>query len=178
MAAAKNDPLLTAAKVIVAILIALIIFTMVMLGIGIGAALTVGRAELVAELARIEAPAASYWLVVALLAAFVGLLWLGFQFFRKLWALIQSVDEGDPFRSTNADLLAQMGWISVGAQVTALLIAIPAAWLVSIAEKAGETVDFNMDLGFGTILLTLVLFILARIFRHGAAMREDLEGTV
>ena len=28
------------------------------------------------------------------------------------------------------------------------------------------------------ILMVLVLFILARVFRHGAAMREDLEGTV
>ena len=28
------------------------------------------------------------------------------------------------------------------------------------------------------ILLVLILFILARVFRHGAAMREDLEGTV
>jgi Fe-S cluster assembly ATPase SufC len=28
------------------------------------------------------------------------------------------------------------------------------------------------------ILLVIILFILARVFRHGAAMREDLEGTV
>ena len=27
-------------------------------------------------------------------------------------------------------------------------------------------------------LLVVILFILARVFRHGAAMREDLEGTV
>ncbi len=26
--------------------------------------------------------------------------------------------------------------------------------------------------------LALLLFILARVFRHGAAMRDDLEGTV
>ena len=31
---------------------------------------------------------------------------------------------------------------------------------------------------FGGLILILTLFILARVFRHGAAMREDLEGTV
>ena len=28
------------------------------------------------------------------------------------------------------------------------------------------------------ILLVIILFILARVFRHGASMRADLEGTV
>jgi hypothetical protein len=31
---------------------------------------------------------------------------------------------------------------------------------------------------FGGIILVLTLFVLARVFKHGAAMREDLEGTV
>ena len=49
-------------------------------------------------------------------------------------------------------------------------------------EKAGAK-DFHMsfdDGGFDmtALLLTVILFILARVFRHGAAMREDLEGTV
>jgi hypothetical protein len=37
-----------------------------------------------------------------------------------------------------------------------------------------------MDAGidFGGVLTALLLFILARVFREGAAMRKDLEGTV
>jgi hypothetical protein len=48
----------------------------------------------------------------------------------------------------------------------------------------GESyVDFGVPGMFVPIFLFglvvgLVLFILARVFRHGAAMREDLEGTV
>ena len=40
--------------------------------------------------------------------------------------------------------------------------------------------DLRADFGFsgGGLLLMLVLFILARVFRRGAEMREELEGTV
>ena len=46
------------------------------------------------------------------------------------------------------------------------------------------TVRARIALALGMIGLSaalaarLVLFILARVFRHGAAMRDDLEGTV
>jgi len=38
----------------------------------------------------------------------------------------------------------------------------------------------NIDGGLdgGSILLILILFILARVFREGARMRDELEGTV
>jgi hypothetical protein len=38
--------------------------------------------------------------------------------------------------------------------------------------------DFDFGVSLGGLLLALTLFILARVFRQGAAMREDLEGTV
>jgi hypothetical protein len=43
--------------------------------------------------------------------------------------------------------------------------------------------DINgFDIGFGLspagVAFVLLLFILARVFRQGAAMRDDLEGTV
>jgi galactitol-specific phosphotransferase system IIC component len=50
-------------------------------------------------------------------------------------------------------------------------------WLASVAKEAHADVRTDLDLG-GSLLLPLVLFILARVFRHGAAMREELEGTV
>jgi hypothetical protein len=40
----------------------------------------------------------------------------------------------------------------------------------------GNDVDFGLS--FGGVLLALVLFILARVFRKGAEMRAELEGTV
>ena len=38
------------------------------------------------------------------------------------------------------------------------------------------TVDAGLDVS--GILLVVILFILARVFRHGTTMREELEGTV
>jgi hypothetical protein len=58
------------------------------------------------------------------------------------------------------------------------VLAIPAAALAgSVAHLAGP---FGSRFGFslGGVLLALVLFILARVFRQGAKMREELEGTV
>ena len=43
-------------------------------------------------------------------------------------------------------------------------------------ENADITIDAGLDIE--GILLALILFILARVFRHGARMRDDLEGTV
>jgi hypothetical protein len=174
----SSDPLLTAAKVVIALLIALSIFVMAMLAIGLGAIFTVGRSELLADLASAGAPQYAYWVFALAIAMLIGLFWLAFQFLRDLWSLIASVDAGDPFRPANADLLNRMGWTVLGAYITALLVALQAAWLDQFAPLGNVETDVNVDLGAGGLLLMLTLFILARVFRHGAAMREDLEGTV
>lgn len=174
----STDPLLTAAKVVVALLIALSVFVMAMLTIALGALLTVGRADLLAELASAGAPPYAYWIVALAIAMLIGLFWFAFRFLRDLWSIIASVDAGDPFRPANADLLNRMGWTVLGAYITALLIALQAAWLEQFDPLDSMDTDVTVDLGAGGLLLMLTLFILARVFRHGAAMREDLEGTV
>ncbi|UUX98999.1 hypothetical protein [Sphingomonas sp. J315] len=45
-----------------------------------------------------------------------------------------------------------------------------------IAEHLGT--HSGVDMSFDSLVLALVLFILARVFRHGTALRDDLEGTV
>jgi hypothetical protein len=174
----SSDPLLTAAKVIVALLIALCIFVMAMLVIALGAIFTVARSDLIASLAAAGAPDFAYWVVALSITMIAGLIWLAYQFLRDLWAIIGSVDDGDPFRPQNAVLLARMGWTMLGANITALLVALQAAWLDEFDQASGVHSEIDFDLGAGGLLLMLTLFILARVFRHGAAMREDLEGTV
>ena len=49
-----------------------------------------------------------------------------------------------------------------------------AAWLAHEFRRA----HIEVGVSFSGILMALVLFILARVFREGARMREDLEGTV
>ena len=101
---------------------------------------------------------------------------LGFFFIRMLRQMINSVGDGDPFIIENADRLRQMGWIVVGIEI----IKFPAGALAVFAAGQLKEGTFNIDVDFSFtgLLIALVLFILARVFRHGAAMREDLEGTV
>jgi hypothetical protein len=103
-----------------------------------------------------------------------------FLFFGKLRAIIATVGAGDPFAPANAGRLNMMAWLMLSTQ----LLTIPLVFLVPYLTKwadSVETVTFHGQVGgldMTGILLVIILFILARVFRHGAAMREDLEGTV
>lgn len=102
-----------------------------------------------------------------------------FFFFDKLRRIIGTVGEGDPFQPANAARLNAMAWLTVGVQLSFLPAAALGMELAKFADDlkgADIRIDGGMDLE--GILLAIVLFILARVFRHGAAMREDLEGTV
>ena len=102
-----------------------------------------------------------------------------FFFFGRLRAIIATVGEGDPFQPQNAVRLAQMAWLMLGIQVFFLLavpLGLELARYSDEADSVQVSADSNLDLS--GLLLVVVLFILARVFRHGAAMREDLEGTV
>jgi len=179
MSRLASDPLLAAAKVILALGIAMFVFVMAMVLIGIGALLTVERGKILAELARAGAPDSAYWAVVVALLLVGGLMFLGLRFVLELRGIVSSVDKGDPFEPANAERLQRMGWITVGGYALGLVLGALAAWIKSVAGDAGRLhVDASFDLGGSGILLILTLFILARVFRHGTALREDLEGTV
>lgn len=120
--------------------------------------------------------------------AVVGIMLIGlaivsalFVFFGKLRQIIGTVGEGDPFQPANADRLSMMGWLMFGVQLAVLPAAPLGIQIANFADKV-EGSDVNIDGGFSLdftgILIVVLLFILARVFKHGAAMREDLEGTV
>ncbi|MEM7781534.1 MAG: DUF2975 domain-containing protein [Pseudomonadota bacterium] len=120
------------------------------------------------------------------LAPFVGLLMLIlaavaalFVFFGKLRAIIGTVGEGDPFVPENANRLNLMAWLMLGLQILGIPIMGLVMLIVSWADEVGNA-DANIDAGVDLtgILMVIILFILARVFKHGAEMREDLEGTV
>jgi len=102
-----------------------------------------------------------------------------FLFFGKLRGIITSVAEGDPFVPENADRLTAMAWLMLGTYLLTSVMALVAAFVVDWASQF-EDVHFSATVGFDftSLLLIIVLFILARVFRQGAAMRADLEGTV
>ena len=116
------------------------------------------------------------WQAGAAIALALASVVMLFFFFDRLVRIIRSVGDGDPFEPANARRLADMGWLMLGVQ----LVAIPLAGLGLFVAKTFEEQGGTVDVGFDAdgLLLVIILFILARVFRHGAAMREDLEGTV
>ena len=137
----------------------------------------VWRTRLLAEIARRGAfavPPEFIWVIcgicvmIAIAAAF------GFLFLRELRRIIDTVAEGDPFTPDNAMRLQRMGWLTVAIQ----LIAIPAGGLAAWAAYLAHVHDVSVSFSLGGIFLALILFVLARVFRKGADMRAELEGTV
>ena len=102
-----------------------------------------------------------------------------FVFFGKLRQIIATVGEGDPFQPANARRLNAMGWLMLGVQALILPADILSTRLARIADELKDVdMDGGMDFELTGVLIIVLLFILARVFKHGAAMRDDLEGTV
>lgn len=173
-----SDPLLSAAKAIIILSQIVMVFGMVMLGIGIGALLTVGSTELAGKITEAGAPSYTGWLITLAMLTGMAILALAFRFLRELTGIIDSVDQGDPFHPLNATRLSRMGWISVVGHLLILPIMALALWATPYMDAAGNDSHVSGGIDFGMILLTLILFILARVFKRGAEMREELEGTV
>lgn len=102
-----------------------------------------------------------------------------FFFFDKLRRIIATVGDGDPFVPENADRLTVMAWIALAAQLLMLPLAALGLFFAKYADEA-EHAEITIDAGISLegIMMIIVLFILARVFRHGTQLREDLEGTV
>ena len=175
-----NDLLLLAGKIIAVFMQAAMAFGATALVIA-SVALLIFRNNVSAEFAADNGPELAFPLLQLAGVMLIGLaiVVMLFVFFGTLRKIINTVGKGDPFAPANADRLSLMGWLMLGVQ----LALIPATALgMALAEYADEMEDVNVSVDGGLdltgILLVIILFILARVFRHGAAMREDLEGTV
>jgi len=91
----------------------------------------------------------------------------------QVMAIIHSVSEGDPFTPANADRLERIGWLLFGTQILALI-----GMSISAVEALAEEWNFGEQFSLEGLLSVILVFILARIFRQGTKMRDDLEGTV
>ena len=102
---------------------------------------------------------------------------LAFFFLRHLRRIVDSVSGGDPFVPVNADRLRHMAWLAIAMQVVLIVITPTIMWFDALPHR--QNVHHNSDgLSFATLVLALLLFILARVFRVGTAMRDELEGTI
>lgn len=90
-----------------------------------------------------------------------------------LIAMIDSVADGTALSVVNADRLRQIAWALIGINVLDLAFGVVTTWAeANMGNPMGWTLSLT---GW---LAALMLFILGRVFRDGAAMREELEGTV
>ena len=177
----ENDWLLKTAKVFCHVLRIILLVVAIVAGVISVLALLVGLVEGFAPgvIDRIDtdpvgvAPAIGMALLLGVVSyAF----WISARFLSLLGLIIGTVGEGDPFVQANADRLGEMGRISLIIFGLSVLVTVGGIAYVAMGLPVEGKVEF--DISLESLLLALVLFILARVFRHGAAMRDDLEGTV
>jgi hypothetical protein len=176
MARIIKDPLLTASR-------AIITFVMVVIAL-VGAVLVAGAgyiaiepSVLTAELLKEGLSHPDHNVVVAIVAIMLlALIPLAMMllFLHLLRLIVDSVGIGDPFVPENAVRLSRMAWLAVGIQLASIPIGAVGAWLAEHADAG----DIDIGVSLQGLALALVLFVLARVFRQGAEMREELEGTV
>lgn len=179
----KLDPLLTIASGILIFLIAISGISACLLLAGTLAPFIFGEAfqrHLVEEGANLDFSTIRWQIAMILLLA-ASLTAILMRICWLLRKIVQSVGAGDPFIPENARRLTQMAWLSLAFQLIGVPIMAIATWLRDVAVNAGmelERVHVEQGLDLNGLLLMLILFILARVFRKGADMRADLEGMV
>lgn len=180
MSASPRDPLLAAARFVLALSIGIMAFMTVVFTIA-SPALLVGKGAVYAHLAENGVRAGPELMPAAAAALLVlaGLFAGGVWFLLLLRRIVLSVGDGDPFVPANAQRLSRMGWIALGSQVVMIPLGALLHWIAVITrDMRNVRIEADFGLSGGMILLTLVLFILARVFRQGTQMRAELEGTV
>jgi hypothetical protein len=106
----------------------------------------------------------------------VGILGAGLTFFSliRLQAIVSTVRQGDPFVAENASRLQEIAWAVLGLQLLHLAVGV----IRASVSAAGVRLELDWSFSFAPWLAVLLLFVLARVFEHGAWMRAELEGTV
>lgn len=92
---------------------------------------------------------------------------------RALRAILASVAAGEPFDPANARRLRTIGWMLLAIQLADLVGGAAAAFGHHIGVEG-----FDWRPSFTGWFAVLVAFVLVRVFAAGAAMRDDLDGTV
>ena len=103
------------------------------------------------------------------LAAFVATLstwWI----LTRLRRMFLAVNHGDAFERANVGRLQGVGLGLIGVQISAAILA--------FTVPKGIIADLDYQLDLGAWLGILIVFMLAEVFRHGAAMRGGQQPTV
>ncbi len=91
-----------------------------------------------------------------------------------LLAIVESVRHGDPFVLTNAQRLQSIAWWVLGGELLHFVVVA----LASVAASSGQPLGIDWTFSLTPWIAVMMLFVLSRVFEHGARLRADLEGTV
>lgn len=110
------------------------------------------------------------------LIAFIGILAVPLVqiVLTRLLSIVDTVRAGDPFIVENARRLQTIAATLLGIQLLHLVI----GFVVAGTKSQVQQLDIDWSFSITPWIAVLLLFILARVFEHGARMRADLEGTV
>jgi len=100
--------------------------------------------------------------------------YIAHRILMALRRMVDTVRAGDPFVLDNASRLQAIAWLVLGAELLHLVVGAIANWM----STPEQPIDLNLRYSFTPWIAVLLLFVLARVFEHGARMREDIEGTV
>lgn len=117
---------------------------------------------------------------VAITSGLIGAVLL-IAVFRATSAIIASAMTDDPFVDENAKRLSRIGWLLAGLASLQAVTAMIIQPMLEKIEAASPTIHLgDAHGGFSPpgVLTILLVFVLAQIFRRGAEMRTELEGTV
>jgi len=92
----------------------------------------------------------------------------------RLLAIVDTVQDGDPFISANALRLRMIAWAVLGLELMHLAVGLIAGGV----STAAAPLDIDRGFSLTRWLVVLLLFVLARVFEQGTRMRDELEGTV
>jgi Protein of unknown function (DUF2975) len=94
--------------------------------------------------------------------------------FARLRAMLATVRAGDPFVLENAHRLNAIAIAVLALELLHLVV----GGIAKSDAFAALGIHIDWSFSFTPWIAVLLLFVLARVFEHGARMRADLEGTV
>jgi Protein of unknown function (DUF2975) len=92
----------------------------------------------------------------------------------RLGAMVETVQLGDPFVHENAVRLARIAWVVLALELLHLAVGA----VVAAVSSPTAPLRIGWSLSPTPWLAVLLLFVLARVFERGTAMREELEAVV
>lgn len=108
----------------------------------------------------------------------LGVAWLWWTLAR----LVTAARDGDPFTGENVGRLRAIGWlVLVGGPAYVVGIWLVHRWLLATSELAGEASVSALgwrDVPWWSVGVGLSVLVLTAVWRHGVAMRRDVEGLV